>query len=1176
MTLVLTPLTLGLRNHAVASEGALAQREQFITAASDQPFSEGEALTTDNSLNDNPVNADNSPKANQQPQEEPNDSLENNQQNADDKENLKQEETNEHPEGDQQQKDESVLNPSTKLDAEDEVSQASDLKLASDDSDISSDESETADENPSEIDEFKEALANLKNLKNLRSNTDDILGAMGKIHTFYGTMSETARGVATEEWDEFLALVDDTSDAMARIESNGTIEYKQTLQDAINACNGGETVYLLKDMTGSISIYGGYLSLSKKLTLNIENRTIDGDNKNTVLSIKSGADVTLKATGAVITGGYNYSYSYYDGRVGGIYVNNSTLTMEGGSITGNSGSDAGGIRCLDNASVALTGVTINDNKCNSGYAGGIYAMNSTLTINGGAMKENTGGLAGGIYTSNTALTITDGSTITSNTGSAVGGIYVYGNQTTELNSVVIESNTATNDNAGAGGIYAKNSTLTMSGGRVADNEGSLAGGVYASDNSLVALVSVSVNSNTATNDNAGAGGVYARNSALTMDSAPTMTAGEVIGNVGGIAGGVGIEATGTGKIADGNLSNVTIKNNTGVTGGGLCCWTDMDGAGQSKATITDCIIEANTGTTNGHAGGGIAAHYNTTLSISGGSICGNTDKQSGAGGICAFGNRESEKPSITIKSSLNGNCLIEGNTSENGTGGVSVFNKSTLTMDNGTITNNEGRKAGGISASDYSTITLNNVAVEKNKTSRGMAGGIYISGSTLNIADGTVAENTGGGAGGIYASRSTENSSVKLINVVITNNNTTLGIAGGIYVSDSTLTMGGGKVTQNTGSVVGGVGIEGIDTEKETKATLTSVQIIENKSSQPNGSAGGVYAKNSTLIMEYGSITANAGGTAGGVGIEGIGIGRNAEGNLTKVTITRNTGNTGGGLCCWTDMAGTGQSKATITNCTIEANTGTSNYRAGGGIAAHYNATVALYDSSIAENIDKQSGAGGICAFGDYSTSTQPSITIESACLEGNTSENGAGAICRFGPGTIVGKNCIIKDNKGSTANGLSPESLARTFENTIFSGNSKRPDSSSGGSSSGGSSSGGSSSDNTGSGNTTGESGGSSPGNTGSNNTTGESGGSFIANQNENLAASQEGAKKALMVDADTNTSKKALSAEGLGSSVANLTDLNAHDWVIAVIGSGLIAIALGIIVLLVIQKLKKRGTIQ
>ncbi len=136
---------------------------------------------------------------------------------------------------------------------------------------------------------------------------------------------------------------------------------------------------------------GQVITVRSGATLNLSNGTLKGGwGGNGGGLVNEGGNVTL--TDVNVTG------NTADDRGGGI-SNQGTLTMTGGSITNNTSNDSedpkggGGIFNYEGATATLTNVTITGNTVNVTGGGGICNF-GTLTLDGGSITGNTAGTHG--------------------------------------------------------------------------------------------------------------------------------------------------------------------------------------------------------------------------------------------------------------------------------------------------------------------------------------------------------------------------------------------------------------------------------------------------------------------------------------------------------------------------------------------------------------------------------------------------------------------------------------------------------------------------------------------------------------------------------------------------------------------------------------------------------------
>lgn len=136
------------------------------------------------------------------------------------------------------------------------------------------------------------------------------------------------------------------------------------------------------------------------------------------------------------------------------------------------------------------------------HGGGIYADNSTLTVNESRLTGNTALYnGGGLANVNTTLTVSDSSISGNSAGSsgAGGGIYAFGRLALSISRSTISGNSAFY----GGGVGSSYSTLLLNNSTLAGNSASIGGAIQLADASTLTLNSSTVSGNVAFN----AGGI---------------------------------------------------------------------------------------------------------------------------------------------------------------------------------------------------------------------------------------------------------------------------------------------------------------------------------------------------------------------------------------------------------------------------------------------------------------------------------------------------------------------------------------------------------------------------------------------------------------------------------------------------------------------------------------------
>jgi len=361
--------------------------------------------------------------------------------------------------------------------------------------------------------------------------------------------------------------------------------------------------------------------------------------------------------------------SCFDG--GGI-CNFGTTTVDGSTVSANSGGNGGGIFNSESGTLNIqNGSTIGGAGAGNtaGYGGGIYNLTGTTTVDGSTVSANTAVNEGGGIFNDDTLYVQNGSTIggtgAGNTaGTDGGGIYNHdiGATTTVTNSAV-NTNTATNN---GGGIYNESGVNIQGGSTVDDNTADAGGGIY-NASGITTVYGSTVSANTATTHG---GGIYNFTGTTTVDGST------VSANTADYGGGIRNKAT------------LNVQNGSTIGGGGAGNTADINGGGIHNTTGT-ATVDGSTVSANN------AAYY--------------------GGGIFNSGTL------IIEDSTINGNSADDG-------GGI--FNLYTTTVNNSTLSGNSSIENGGGIYNEDGTITLNHSTITDNTAdsdsdSVGEGGGIY-------------------------------------------------------------------------------------------------------------------------------------------------------------------------------------------------------------------------------------------------------------------------------------------------------------------------------------------------------------------------------------------------------------------------------------------------------------------
>jgi len=267
-------------------------------------------------------------------------------------------------------------------------------------------------------------------------------------------------------------------------------------------------------------------------------------------------------------------------------------------------------------------------------------------------------------------------------------------------------------------------------------------------------------------------------------------------------------------------------------------------------------------------GGGIYVDYGASLTLKGGTICGNRAFKGGGIGT--------QNAKILISGGV-----VSNNHSINWGGGV-WLNSGKIEMTGGEISGNQSCYGGGIWLSGEfemkgGKITNNDAYNDSQDPYNGRhdesGGGVYgymanitmsggeISGNRANVIGGNDAvfhpsENTiyVTSGGGVFII----NSAMTMSGGTIKNNISTYG--GGVMVGGDNFLMTGGSITENTG--IAGGGVEIMELCDSAVFTLKGGEVSKNKTDRLGGQGGGIHIMgtngNATLIIESGTVGNNS------------------------------------------------------------------------------------------------------------------------------------------------------------------------------------------------------------------------------------------------------------------------------------------------------------------------------
>jgi predicted outer membrane repeat protein len=351
------------------------------------------------------------------------------------------------------------------------------------------------------------------------------------------------------------------STAVVQVPCNPT-----SLASAISSAASGETLsltpYCQYQIKAALPVVGQDLSIAGHWAT-LRRSHAPGTPAFTILSVDAG---TLAVS--------DLNFSNGNGAISA--TENGSITVQGGTFSGNSAADGGAISSYTGmGNLTVTDATFSGNSAT--YAGGAIYTNEAAgntTVTGSTFTKNKAGDIGGAIYNFFNIEVSD-SRFNLNQATNGGAIFNNALGGDGLTGVTMYGNSATQD---GGGIYTSGCSLTLANSHISDNQSG--GGIYSYD-TVVDLTGSTLAGNDATADG---GAIY--NDGYVPFGPPAygdvnLGTSTISGNKSGGAGG-GIFNT---------LGNVTatgssVARNTAVTGGGGI----NEGPGPDTVTLTSTSV----------------------------------------------------------------------------------------------------------------------------------------------------------------------------------------------------------------------------------------------------------------------------------------------------------------------------------------------------------------------------------------------------------------------------------------------------------------------------------------------------------------------------------------------------------------------------------------------------------
>ena len=535
------------------------------------------------------------------------------------------------------------------------------------------------------------------------------------------------------------------------VNSGGGIYASGGTLNLTNADVGGSDAYEPNQL-GPIGHKGAGLYLTDAVVATLTNTIVSSNTFQTVdYTYGGGAYVTGGSTLTLYQSTFqlNQALNAFDGRGAGLYVENSTATLDASQVLSNTaGTVGGGIRLFGTSTLNIqNGSEVSGNHATTGAGGAIHATGTPdINISSSSLNNNVAGTDGGaVYLDTGTLDFTGWWGVSDNSAGGNGGaVAVVGTGNAGFISNTAGSSILNNHASGNGGaLYLNNSTtlelhstsgylLSLSGNYASGNGGA----AYADNGGYFDVYGkVVITANRATAGNGGA--FYLSNASRVWFDDYVNDAPEI--RVNWAQNGGAIYATDSPRVeCDGAKFGYEPEGNYTTAGSGGAIYLL-----NSTFNADNCTFFNNMAT----ADGGAIAAYTSTLNI--------YATFPGSKAALERANAQEILSPQDIKSTacnpLSGQCSgLYGNLADSdgntvGNGGAIFSSASNLTMNATYLHHNQATRGGGIYQEGAGAVAnVTNTLIYGNTVSVALGAGIRSAAGTFNLTHSTLAYNLGG------------------------------------------------------------------------------------------------------------------------------------------------------------------------------------------------------------------------------------------------------------------------------------------------------------------------------------------------------------------------------------------------------------------------------------------------
>ncbi|MCD7947695.1 MAG: S-layer homology domain-containing protein [Oscillospiraceae bacterium] len=799
----------------------------------------------------------------------------------------------------------------------------------------------------------------------------------------------------------------DIQSAISSATSNDIIIIQNdiTLSGTLSIPSGADVTITSLSGAETLIIPGGMLSrhfiVPASATLTLQEIALDGSNSGGGIKVSGG---TLNLDDVTIENCYG---SYGNAYGGAIYAESaSSVTINGGSITGNRAASAGGGIYAISSDVTIDGTSFESNSVTATYTpyesspfdgGAIYIKSGNLQITNGIFHDNAALSGGAIFAAITDIEIIDSAfdgnhgTLYSVYGGTAGAICA-----SACNMTISGSDFTGNEADYGNGAISASGTNEINGYAYGDIE--ISDCTFTENTAVGGTGAIDTQNNTTTitgctftrNEASTGGAISAFNVDLTIKDHCVFTGNKALSTSGGAVKVYNTDIT---------LIDSEFTENTAATYGGAIYayyYPQSTPTADGVLTISNCKFTENVADLYG---GAIHAER-VEVEIGATTFTDNTATTAG-GGIYIYGNPYSTDPqTVTDNHAIVTDSTFEHNIA--GESGGGIYAGSALDVIDSSFTDNEAGQSGGGIYTD-TDITIRGSSFNENKAAANMT---YTS-STSSY-----------GGGALYSMVSSQLGSVTINDSTFKENQALTG--GGIYAAD--LTISGSALEDNQAAYGGGIRIHG--------AGDLTIEDCSLKNNVATSSGGGLYTPVSTqtsliVTIKTSSFEGNTASSGGGISVSGTTI-------VSDSTFTGNVANGTGTAGCGGGIS-VGYGSLSVNSSTFTSNTATNT---GGGIDETCG-TITVAGSQLIRNTAKNGGGVASASLASGGVTGGPVVIDGASCFENNTaSALGGGVWTSAVPVKITGDSVFIGNSAVSSGGGVYSQSGDITVENSSFEGN--------------------------------------------------------------------------------------------------------------------------------------------